>query len=80
MENKIVNTCLKGYFIIVAVLMYFFISQDINVGLFITYRHAFALVLFASAFVCFLFTHKNSRFIFTSHFSYCSYVVSDDSF
>ena len=54
MENKIATTALKGYFIAVAVLMYYFITQTINLGLFVTYRHAFALLLFASAFLCFL--------------------------
>ena len=50
MENKLATTALKGYFIAVAVLMYYFITQTINLGLFVTYRHAFALLLFASAF------------------------------
>ena len=44
------------YFTTVSVLMYYFITQIINVGLFISYRHAFAAVLAFSAFVCFL--HK----------------------
>ena len=38
----------------VAVLMYYFLTEVINLGLFVTYRHAFALVLFASAFLAFL--------------------------
>lgn len=54
MENKIVSTSLKGYFIAVAVLMYYFLNETINLGVFVTYRHAFVLVLFASAFVAFL--------------------------
>ena len=49
MENKLYEKVLKGYFIAVAVLMYYFITQSINLGLFITFRHAFALVLFVSA-------------------------------
>ena len=54
MENKLYEKVLKGYFIAVAILMYYFITQTINLGLFITFRHAFALLLFASALVCFL--------------------------
>ena len=38
----------------VAVLMYYFLTEVINLGLFLTFRHAFALVLFASAFIDFL--------------------------
>ena len=77
MENKIANTFLKGYFIIIAVLMYYFISQDINLGLFITYRHAFALVLFASAFLCFLFKPNIARAVSSlkSTFVYCMPLV-----
>ena len=61
MENKLYEKVLKGYFIAVAVLMYYFITQTINLGLFITYRHAFALVLFASALLCFLIKPNIAR-------------------
>ncbi len=61
MENKLVKTSLKGYFIAVAVLMYYFITETINLGIFVTYRHAFALVLFASAFICFLIKPNIAR-------------------
>ena len=61
MENKLYGKVLKGYFIIVAVLMYYFITQTINLGLFITFRHAFALVLFASALLCFLIKPNIAR-------------------
>ena len=54
MENKIQTKLLEGYFITVAVLMYYFLTQIIQVGLFITFRHAFALLLFGSALLCFL--------------------------
>ena len=60
-ENKLLNTALKGYFMVVAVLMYYFITQTINLGLFVTYRHAFALLLFVSAFLCFLFKPNFAR-------------------
>ena len=61
MENKLYEKVLKGYFIAVAVLMYYFITQTINLGLFITYRHAFALVLFASALLAFLIKPNVAR-------------------
>ena len=61
MENKLVTTALKGYFIAVAVLMYYFLTETINLGIFVTYRHAFALALFVSAFFCFLFKPNIAR-------------------
>ena len=61
MENKLVSVSLKGYFIAVAVLMYYFLNETINLGLFVTYRHAFALVLFASALVAFLLKPNIAR-------------------
>ena len=61
MENKLYEKALKGYFIVIAVLMYYFITQTINLGLFITNRHAFALVLFASALLCFLIKPNIAR-------------------
>lgn len=61
MENKLVSVSLKGYFIAVAVLMYYFLNETINLGLFVTYRHAFALVLFASALFAFLLKPNIAR-------------------
>lgn len=61
MENKLVSVSLKGYFIAVAVLMYYFLNETINLGLFVSYRHAFALVLFASALVVFLLKPNIAR-------------------
>ena len=61
MENKILEKALKGYFILVAVLMYYFITQTINLGLFVTFRHAFALLLFVSALFCFLIKPNIAR-------------------
>ena len=54
MENNFLKIALKGYFVVIASLMYYFLSETINLGVFITYRHVFALVLFASAVLCFL--------------------------
>ena len=65
MENKLYEKVLKVYFILVAVLMYYFITQTINLGLFITFRHAFALVLFVSAFLCFLIKPNIARGVAT---------------
>ena len=61
MENRLVSVSLKGYFIAVAVLMYYFLNETINLGLFVTYRHAFALVLFASALFVFLLNPNIAR-------------------
>ena len=54
-ENKFVQTIGKGYFVAVAVFMYYFLTETINLGVFVTYRHAFALILFVSAFLTFLY-------------------------
>ena len=61
MENKYVSVVGKAYFMAVAVLMYYFLTEVINLGLFVTYRHAFALVLFASTFVVFLYKPNIAR-------------------
>ena len=55
MENRTVQLVIKVYCVAVAVLMYYFLSEEIQIGLFITYRHAFALVLVASTFMAFLY-------------------------
>ena len=64
----------KAYFMAVAVLMYYFLTEVINLGLFITYRHAFALVLFASAFVVFLCKPNIARSVASAKdtFVYCT--------
>ena len=61
MENNFLQTTFKVYFMAVAVLMYYFLTEVINLGLFVTYRHAFALVLFASAFLAFLYKPNIAR-------------------
>ena len=40
---------------VVAVMMYYFLNEYIDIGLHITFRHAFALVLFGSAVLLFLY-------------------------
>ena len=61
MENRFVQTAFKVYFMAIAVLMYYFLTEVINLGLFVTYRHAFALVLFVSAFFAFLYKPNIAR-------------------
>ncbi len=61
MENKFVHKAFKVYFMALAVLMYYFLTEVINLGLFVTYRHAFALALFASAFLAFLYKPNIAR-------------------
>ena len=56
MENKILEKAKGLYFVLVAIMMYYFLNEYIDVGLHVTYRHAFTLVLFASA--TFLFLYK----------------------
>ena len=61
MENKILKTAKAFYFLVVAVMMYYFINEYIDVGLHVTYRHTFALVLFGSATLMFLFKPNIAR-------------------
>lgn len=61
MENRFIQSAFKVYFMAIAVLMYYFLTEVINLGLFVTYRHAFALCLFVSAFFAFLFKPNIAR-------------------
>lgn len=61
MENKLLEKIKEVYFIAVAVLMYYFLNEYIDVGLHVTYRHFFALILFFSAAVLFLCKPDISR-------------------
>ena len=54
MGNRLLKTVGKVYFMAVAVLMYYFLMEAINLRLYISYRHAFALVLVASMVLLFL--------------------------
>lgn len=49
------------YFVAVAVLMYYFIYEQFYIGVGVTYRHAFALLLIFSAFICFLIRPNIAR-------------------
>lgn len=61
MEYKILEKAKEFYFMVVAVMMYYFLNEYINVGLHVTFRHAFALVLFSSAVVLFMFKPNIAR-------------------
>ncbi len=61
MENKIIEKIKMFYFMVVAVMMYYFLNEYIDVGLQVTYRHAFALVLAFSAIVLFLYNPNIAR-------------------
>ncbi|MBR5517989.1 MAG: hypothetical protein IKV86_03080, partial [Clostridia bacterium] len=73
MENKFLKAAGKFYFVAIAVLMYYFLTQVINLGMFVTYRHAFALLLAASAFISFLWKPNIARGVATlkGTFVYC---------
>ncbi len=73
MMDKLFKNALKVYFIAVAVLMYYFLTETINLGIFVTFRHAFALVLFASALFIFLYSPNIARGAATlkATFVYC---------
>ena len=61
MENKLLEKVKAIYFVAVAVLMYYFLTEIIDLGIHITYRHVFALVLAASGIFSFLFTPNIAR-------------------
>ena len=54
MENKIFEKVKMFYFMAVAVMLYYFITEQLAVVLYITFRHVFALVLAFSALFMFL--------------------------
>lgn len=60
-EKKIVKTVVGVYFMSVAIMMYYFLEEYIDIGLHITFRHAFALVLFVSAALLFLYQPNVAR-------------------
>ena len=74
MENKILEKAKAFYFMVVAVMMYYFLNEYIDIGLHVTYRHAFALVLFGSATVLFLYKPNIARG-FTAFGDACIYSI-----
>jgi len=73
-ENKILQKAKAFYFMIVAVMMYYFLNEYIDIGLHITYRHFFALVLAFSAIVLFLYRPNIARG-FTAFKEACIYSI-----
>lgn len=61
MENTLMEKLKHVYFMFVAVLMYYFLNEYIDIGLHITFRHAFALILFASTLLLFLYKPNVAR-------------------
>ena len=74
MENKILEKAKVFYFMVVAVMMYYFLNEYIELGIHVTYRHAFALVLFGSATVLFLYKPNIARGI-TAFRDACIYSI-----
>lgn len=60
-ENQILEKAKKLYFVIVSVMMYYFLNEYIDIGLHVTYRHAFALVIAFSAILLFLYKPNIAR-------------------
>ncbi len=74
MENKILEKARDFYFVVVAIMMYYFLNEYIDIGLHITYRHAFTLVLFFSATLLFLYKPNIARG-FTAFGDACVYSI-----
>ena len=60
-ENKILDRVKVFYFMVAAVMMYYFLNEQLDLGLHVTYRHVFALVLAVSAMLCFLYKPNIAR-------------------
>ena len=74
MENKMLHKAKDFYFLVVAVLMYYFLNEYIDLGLHVTYRHAFALVLFASGVILFMYKPDIARGV-TAFCEACVYSI-----
>lgn len=74
MDNKILENIKVFYFTVVAVMMYYFLNEYINLGLHVTYRHAFALVLAFSAAIMFMYKPNIARG-FTAFKDACVYSI-----
>ncbi len=61
MENTFAEKVKAVYFMALAVMMYYFINEYIDLGIHITYRHAFAVALATSAVLCFLYKPNVAR-------------------
>ncbi len=74
MENKIIEKAKTFYFMVVAIMMYYFLNEYIDVGLHVTFRHAFTLVLAVSAIVMFMYKPDIARGV-TALKSACIYSI-----
>ena len=74
MVNKILKKAKAFYFMVVAIMMYYFLNEYIDIGLHVTYRHAFSLVLFFSATLLFLYQPNIARG-FTAFKEACVYSI-----
>jgi len=74
MENKILEKAKELYFVVVAVMMYYFLNEYIDIGMHVTYRHAFALVLTFSAILLFIYKPNIARG-FTAFKEACIYSI-----
>ncbi len=72
MENKLLEKAKVCYFVAVAVMMYYFLNEYIDLGIHVTFRHAFALVLFGSALLMFMYKPNIARGV-TSFTDACIY-------
>ena len=61
MESKVLRTAGRFYFMAVAVLMYYFLDETVSLGVFVTVRHVFALILIVSVFLAFLIKPNIAR-------------------
>ena len=73
-ENKILERIKAFYFVVVAVMMYYFLEEYIDLGLHVTFRHAFALALACSAILMFLYKPNIARG-FTAFKGACIYSI-----
>lgn len=55
MHHTMLEKVKYAYFMVLAVMMYYFLNEYIDIGLHVTFRHAFALALFVSAVLLFLY-------------------------
>ena len=74
MESKILEKAKVFYFMVVSVMMYYFLNEYIDIGLHVTYRHAFALVLFFSATLAFMYKPNIAKG-FTAFWEACIYSI-----
>lgn len=61
MQHSLMEKVKMFYFIVIGTMMYYFLTEIINLGVFVTFRHAFALVLAASAVALFLYRPNIAR-------------------